>query len=268
MRSSGLPDRDPLRAGGQRARRALLPRRRLGAGRAEGRRVPRRDGDRAPLPQGSLSCAGAGGGRRDPPPSTRKPTTIPPQLNSGSVLSSTSVSARKSAGSACEQRPDVHSSPSRVSSSPRRSPTFASRPHAAPLGRGHDLGAAVDVALVDLLDAEEIGRGLAARRCARARFRSSRRPPGAGRARGRPAGTSRRTPRRRPTSESTARSDELSHRRRQTRRRSEARRPGRRRSRSPRGRARRRCGAARAPSSRRSGRRTRRSDGRARRRRR
>ena len=50
--------------------------------------------------------------------------------------------------------------------------------------------------------------------------------------------------------------------------RAAARRPGRRRSRSRPGRARRRCGAARAPSSRRSGRRSRRSDGRARRRRR
>ena len=45
---------------------------------------------------------------------------IPPQLMGGVLLSSTSVNARNADGSTCEQRPDRHSPPSRVSRSPAR----------------------------------------------------------------------------------------------------------------------------------------------------
>ena len=56
LRSSGFRRGAALGTGGERARRALLPRRRLGAGRPQGRRVPGRDRDRAALPQASVAA--------------------------------------------------------------------------------------------------------------------------------------------------------------------------------------------------------------------
>ena len=87
--------------------------RRLGVRRPQDRRLPRCGGRRDPLPQASVTDAAFGAGRTPPAPRTRTPTTIPPQLTHGALLSGTSVEARETSdGSTCEQRPDCHSPPS------------------------------------------------------------------------------------------------------------------------------------------------------------
>ena len=95
-----------------------------------------------------------------PAPSTSTPTTIPPQLMGG-VLSSTLVSARNADGSTCEQRLDRQVPPSRVRSRPIRWSTCELQPARRAVARGGDLDPVLDVALVDLLDAEEVDRFLA-----------------------------------------------------------------------------------------------------------
>ena len=137
--------------------------------------------------------AAAGRARTRRRRATSTPTTIPPQLIRGG-RSSTSVSARNSDGSTCEHRPERHLPPSRVEQEPRSLADAELEPARGAVGRGHDLDAVLDVAGVDLLDAEEIRRRRSPARSARGRFRRSPRPRSAGPARGRPLRRCTRTP--------------------------------------------------------------------------
>ena len=133
MRASGFDAGDPLGAGGQRARRALLPRRRLGARRPEGRHLPGRRGRGAPLPQGSVTPQPAGREATRPPARTSTPTTIPPQFRRRErvVLDVGEREERRRVDLGAERSSARRRRRARASS-PTRSPTGTSTPQAAP----------------------------------------------------------------------------------------------------------------------------------------